>query len=175
MSWHSDDRAHTSGPYGGSPWPDDEALAADLNLALAEADTYDRVVASADVAFRAHRGMLDARAGLEMDLLLLELVYDSTALDAPAGVRDRSGGASRTLVFEGHGLGVEVEVETSSIEGQLLPATPGRVTLRTPDGDVATIETDDVGYFRFDVRPGGPLRLECSSEGGTCITQWLPY
>jgi hypothetical protein len=49
------------------------------------------------------------------------------------------------------------------------------VTLRTPDGDVATIETDDVGYFRFDVRPGGPLRLECSSEGGTCITQWLPY
>jgi hypothetical protein len=119
--------------------------------------------------------MLDARAGLEMDLLLLELVYDSTALDAPAGVRDRSGGASRTLVFEGHGLGVEVEVETSSIEGQLLPATPGRVTLRTPDGDVATIETDDVGYFRFDVRPGGPLRLECSSEGGTCITQWLPY
>ena len=174
MSWHSDDRARSTGP-GSSPWVDDEALGAELITALAERETYDRVVASADVAFRAHRGMVDARAGLEMDLLLLELVYDSTALDAPVGVRDRSGGTSRTLVFEGHDLGVEVEVESSSIEGQLLPATPGRVSLRTPDGVVATIETDDVGYFRFDVRPGGPLRLECSSEGGTCITQWLPY
>ena len=168
MSWHSDDRART-------PWADDDALGSDLVTAVAGADLYDHVLAGADVAFRAHRGMLDARAGLEMDLLLLELVYDSTALDAPAGVRDRSGGASRTLVFEGHGLGVEVEVETSSIEGQLLPATPGRVTLRTPDGDVATIETDDVGYFRFDVRPDGPLRLECSNGEGTCVTQWLPY
>jgi hypothetical protein len=175
MSWHSDDRAHTPGPHGGSPWVDDEALAAELTAALAHAETYDRVVASADVAFRAHRGMVEARADLEMDLLLLQLVYDSEALDAPAGVRDRSGGSSRTLVFEGNGLGVEVEVEDSSIEGQLLPASAGRVTLRTPDGDVATLETDDVGYFRFDVRPDGPLRLECSNDEGTCVTQWLPY
>lgn len=175
MSWHSDDRAHGPDDHHSSPWGDDDALGAELTLALAGAETYDRVVASADVAFRAHRGMIDARAGLEMDLLLLELVYDSGALDAPVGVRDRSGGSSRTLVFEGHELGVEVEVEASSIEGQLLPATPGRVTLRTPEGDVATIDTDDVGYFRFDVRPDGPLRLECTSAGGTCLTQWLPY
>jgi hypothetical protein len=175
MSWHSDDRAHSSTGPGGSIWPDDETLGAELTRALSEQETYDRIVASADVAFRAHRGMVEARAGLEMDLLLLELVYDSVALDAPAGVRDRSGGSSRTLVFEGHGLGVEVEVESSSIEGQLLPAAPGRVMLRTPDGVVATLDTDDVGYFRFDVHPDGPLRLECSSEGGTCLTQWLPY
>ena len=168
MSWHSDDRAST-------PWADDDALGTDLVTAVAEADLYDHVVAGADLAFRAHRGMVDARAGLEMDLLLLELVYDSGALDAPAGVRDRSGGASRTLVFEGDALGVEVEVETASIEGQLIPPRPGRVTLRTPTGDVATVDTDDVGYFRFDVRPGGPLRLECRNGEGTCVTQWLPY
>jgi len=49
------------------------------------------------------------------------------------------------------------------------------VTLRTPSGDVAAVDTDDVGYFRFDVRPDGPLRLECSNGEGTCVTQWLPY
>ena len=118
MSWHSDDRART-------PWADDDALGSDLVTAVAEADLYDRVLAGADLAFRAHRGMVDARAGLEMDLMLLELVYDSGALDAPVGVRDRSGGSSRTLVFEGDALGVEVEVETASIEGQLIPPRPG--------------------------------------------------
>jgi len=168
MSWHSDDRART-------PWADDDALGSDLVTAVGGADLYDRVLASADVAFRAHRGMVDARAGLEMDLLLLELVYDSGAVDAPVGVRDRSGGTSRTLVFQGDALGVEVEVETSSIEGQLIPPRAGRVTLRTPSGDVASVDTDDVGYFRFDVRPDGPLRLECSNGEGACVTQWLPY
>ena len=168
MSWHSDDRART-------PWADDDALGSDLVTAVGGADLYDRVLASADVAFRAHRGMVDARAGLEMDLLLLELVYDSGAVDAPVGVRDRSGGTSRTLVFQGDALGVEVEVETSSIEGQLIPPRAGRVTLRTPSGDVASVDTDDVGYFRFDVRPEGPLRLECDNGEGTCVTQWLPY
>ena len=175
MSWHSDDRAHTPSAPGGSPWPDDEALASELSAALAGAAVYDRVVASADTAFRAHRGMVEARSGLEMDLMLLALVYDSEAMDTPAGVRDRSGGSSRTLVFEGDGLGVEVEVQDDAIEGQLLPATRGRVTLRTPDSEVAHVETDDVGYFRFAVRPDGPLRLECTSAGGTCATQWLPY
>lgn len=170
MSWHSDDRAHAQ-----SPWADDEALGGDLVTAVAGADLYDHVLASADLAFRAHRGMVDARAGLEMDLLLLELVYDSGAADAPAGVRDRSGGTSRTLVFQGDALGVELEVETASIEGQLIPPRAGHVTLRTPSEEVASVDTDDVGYFRFDIRPDGPLRLECSNGDGTCVTQWLPY
>jgi len=174
MSWHSDDLAPAT-LGSGSPWVDDEALGAELALAIAAEATYDRVVASAELAFRAHRGMIDSRAGLDEDLLLLELVYDSAVLDAPAGVRDSTGGTFRTLLFEGDSLGVEVEVEVSSIEGQLLPAAPGRVTLRTPERVVATIETDEVGYFRFDVRPDGPLQLECTSDGGTCVTQWLPY
>ncbi|WP_028045080.1 hypothetical protein [Cellulomonas sp. URHE0023] len=168
MFSHSDDHART-------PWADDDALGSDLVTAVAQSDLYDRVLASADLAFRAHRGMVEARAGLEMDLLLLELVYDSGAVDVPAGVRDRSGGSSRTLVFEGDALSVEVEVEAASIEGQLIPPRPGHVTLRTPTGDVGSVDTDDVGYFRFDVRPDGPLRLECSNGEGACVTQWLPY
>ncbi|WP_028050116.1 hypothetical protein [Cellulomonas sp. URHD0024] len=170
MSWHSDDRTRAQ-----SPWADDDALGANLATAVAGADLYDRVLASADLAFRAHRGMVEARGGLEMDLMLLQLVYDSGSLEASAGVRDRSGGTSRTLVFEGDALSVEVEVETTSIEGQLIPPRPGHVTLRTPSDDVASVDTDDVGYFRFDVRPDGPLRLECSNGEGTCVTQWLPY
>ena len=169
MSWHSDDRAHSHGP-GGSPWADDEALGADLTTALAERETYDRVVASADVAFRAHRGMVDARAGLEMDLLLLELVYDS---DRARRARRRPRPLRRHLAHarvrgprpRRRGGGRVVVDRRSAAAGHA-----GRVTLRTPDGVVATIETDDVGYFRFDVHPDGPLRLECSSEGGTCLT-----
>jgi hypothetical protein len=175
MSWHSDDR---SADHARS-WADDDALAADLAAAVAGGPLHDRVVAAGTRAFAAHRAMLDARAGLELDLLLLELVYDSRDADEragePASVRDRAGGASRTLVFEGEGLGVEVEVGDASIEGQLIPPRRGTVTLRTPDEVVAAVETDEVGYFRFDVRPGGTLRLECTNDEGTCVTQWLPF
>ncbi|WP_019136313.1 hypothetical protein [Cellulomonas massiliensis] len=171
MSWHSDDRPTEHAPS----WADDDALAADLAAAVAGGPLHDRVVAAGTRAFAAHRAMLDARAGLELDLLLLELVYDSREAGELAGVRDRSGGSSRTLVFEGEGLGVEIEVGDGSIEGQLIPPRRGSVTLRTPDEVVSTVETDEVGYFRFDVRPGGTLRLECTSADGTCVTQWLPF
>jgi hypothetical protein len=119
--------------------------------------------------------MIAEAADLDLELLLLTLVYDSSESTEAVSVRDRSGGASRTLVFESDQLGVEIEIESGGIEGQLIPPGPGRVTLRAPDHTIATAETDEVGYFRFDVRPTGPLRLECTNEAGTCVTEWLPW
>lgn len=173
MSWHSDDLGGRDRPD--RVWSDDDALAAELAHALAEAHLRDRVTASASSAFAAHRGMLALRDELETDLLLLTLVHDSSTAGAPVRVRDRSGQPARTLVFEGDGVGVEVEVGEHGVEGQLIPAAPGRVTLRRPDGDVVAVDTDEVGYFRVDTRPEGPVRLVCTSDAGTCVTEWLPW
>jgi hypothetical protein len=178
VSWHWDDGQNTGhlDPTGLiARWTVDDALAEDLGDALAEQAVAQRVTASASTAFAAHRGMLAARANLDLELMLLTLVYDSHESPEALAVRDRSGGSSRTLVFESDNLGVEVEIESGGIEGQLIPPRAGRVTLRSPDQTIATAETDEVGYFRFDVHPGGLLRLECTNAEGTCVTEWLPW
>lgn len=178
MSWHWDEKGDASGvdvTRLTERWAQDDPLSADLGDALAEQALTERVIAGSRVAFAAHRGMVAASSDLDLELMLLALVYDSHAEAAPTGVRDRAGGISRTLVFESEDLGVEVEVEEDSIEGQLIPPRAGRVTLRSPDATLASTETDEVGYFRFDVHPGGPLRLECSNGSGACVTEWLPW
>jgi hypothetical protein len=178
MSWHWDD-ARNTGELDASGmiarWAGDEALAEDVGDALAEQALHERVVAGARSAFSAHRGMIAARGNLDLELMLLTLVYDSRESPEALAVRDRSGGSSRTLVFESADLGVEVEIDAGAIEGQLIPPRAGRVTLRSPDEALGTTDTDEVGYFRFDVHPGGPLRLECTNGTGTCVTEWLPW
>lgn len=174
MSWHSDD-VSVPHPRPADPWHDDDALAADLARAVRDEQAERAVTAAAVSAFHAHRGMLAARDELATDLLLLTLVHDSSTAGELAGTRDRSGQPSRTLVFEGDGVGVEVEVTDGVVEGQLVPARPGRVVLRRPDGDLAAVDTDEVGCFRLTARPQGPVRLVCESTDGTCVTPWLPW
>jgi hypothetical protein len=110
-----------------------------------------------------------------LDAHLLELVYDSLTGAAPAAVRDRAAGPSRTLVFEGDGLGVEVELSDSGLEGQLIPGRPGTVTLRTREREVATAAADESGYFHLDAQPTGEVRLECTGAGADqpCLTPWF--
>ncbi|MBO9569428.1 MAG: hypothetical protein J7503_11465 [Cellulomonas iranensis] len=173
MPWPSDEPSAPA--WSPETWQDDDALAADLAAAVADDDLRRRVERAASSAFHAHRGMLALRDELAVDLLLLELVHDSSTADGPVAVRDRSGQPSRTLVFEGDGVGVEVEVGDSGVEGQLIPARRGRVVLRTPDRDVAEVTTDEVGYFRLGITPEGPVRLVCETPDGTCVTPWLPW
>ncbi|MCC2335995.1 hypothetical protein [Cellulomonas wangsupingiae] len=174
MSWHSDDMSVPQ-PRPADAWEDDDALAADLTRAVRDGETAERIRSAAVTAFHAHRGMLALRDELATDLLLLTLVHDSCTAAGVAAVRDRSGQPSRTLVFEGDGVGVEIEVTDVAVEGQLIPARRGRVVLRRPDGDVAAVDTDEVGYFRLENRPDGPVRLVCQSADGTCVTEWLPW
>ena len=162
-------RHSSTGPA--SPWADDEALGAELIAALAERETYERVVASAN-GRSARPRHVRRRAGLEMDLLLSSSVRLHRARLARRCPRPLRRGLP-TLVLEGHALGVEVEVESSSIEGQLLPATPGRVNLRTPRVS-SRPSRPRRGIFRFDVTRRAAA-AGVSSERGTCLTQWLPY
>ena len=108
-----------------------------------------------------------------LEVHLLELVYASLTAAAPAGVRDRTSGSPRTLVFEGYGLGVEVELSDAGLEGQLIPGRPGTVTLRTRERQVASARADDLGYFRLDVHPTGEVRLDCTSADMQCLTPWF--
>lgn len=175
MSWHSDDLDRKTGGLPLEPWTDDEGLADALREALREVELLDRVAAAGRAAFVTHRRELSERDALSLELFLLTLVHDSELVGGPAGVRDRSGATSRTLVFEGDGVGVEVELKDGQVEGQLVPAEPGRVTVRLPDGDAAVVDTDEVGWFHVDARPHGPVRLVCQSARGTCVTEWLSW
>jgi hypothetical protein len=169
MSWHGDDGVN--GPR--AVWADDDELALDLAAALADAELVARVEAAGMPALRLGRRL--AALTDELDLLLLELVHDSLDHDALVAVRDRSGDAARSLVFEGAGVGVEVELTDDQVEGQLIPAGPGRVSLRGPQGEIADVATDEVGYFRLEVRPHGPVQLVCRRDAGACATRWLSW
>ena len=177
MSWHSDDRAHSStGPA--SPWVDDDALGADLIDSPGRgADLYDRVLASADLAFRAHRGMVDARAGLEMDLLLLELVYDSGALDAPVGVRDRSGGTLAHARLRGprpRRRGGGRDRRRSKVSCCRRDAGTGDACGRRRRRRDHRDRRRRVLPVRRPPGRAAAAGVLAASEG-TCLTQWLPY
>ncbi len=169
MSWHGDDGVNR----GQRLWADDEALALHLVPALAGADLDERIEAAGLRAFGIQRELQAMRDGL--DMLLLDLVHDSSDDAALVAVRDRSGDSSRSLVFEGAGVGVEVELTDDRVEGQLIPAGPGRVRLQGVDGEIADVTTDEVGYFRIEVRPHGPVHLVCSRGDEACATQWLTW
>ena len=155
-------------------WRDDDSLALELAEALVTDDLFQVVAAAGSRAFATHRSLLALRDDLDADLLLLELVHDSARDDDLVALRDRAGEPSRTLLFEGDGVGVELELTDDGIEGQLIPARPGRVTLRGVDGDLMSAQTDEVGYFRIGIHPDQPVRLVCEGDAGGCITQWLP-
>ncbi len=176
MSWHSGDPAGAGGDRLVDAWHDDDRLGAALADAVRDAQLADRVVAAARAAFAAHRRAAEDRDELAVELFLLTLVHDSDlAGSGGAHVRDRSGRTPRTLVFEGDGVGVEVELHDGEVEGQLVPAHAGSVTVRSPDGVVTSVDTDEVGWFHLDARPHGPVRLVCTSDAGTCMTEWLSW
>jgi hypothetical protein len=145
-------------------WNDDDELLADLRAALRTPAVDEQILTGARAAF--------AWRTVDTDLELIGLIYDShTAEDV--GVREAPAESARTLAFHGDRLGVEIELNDAGIEGQLIPAQPGLVTLVTADGPYAAVAADPVGCFSFPVPPGGPIRLECSTDAGRFVTVWI--
>ncbi len=145
-------------------WTDDDELMRDLTAALRVPEVDDQILSAARGAF--------AWRTVDMDLELIGLLDDSTLHDEVA-VRDSATEAPRTLSFHGDHLGVEIELHDAGIEGQLIPAQPGTVTLVTPAGPHASVTADAVGCFALPASPGGPVRLECSTEQGRFVTVWI--
>lgn len=86
----------------------------------------------------------------------------------------RAGGtSSRQLVFEGDGLGVELEHTPDGMVGQLLPPATGTVVLLDPRGELARVEADALGVFRIDGTCHGPVRLRCATGDAEILTDWV--
>ena len=142
-------------------WSDDELLA-DLAEARRRAgDPTGTMAAAADAAY----------SWRTIDAELAALTYDSMA-DEAALVRD-AGTASRQLVFEGEGLAVELEHTPEGLVGQLVPPSPGTVMLFGPGGELATVQADALGLFRFGGPRRGPIRLRCVTGTREVLTDWV--
>ena len=149
-----------------SEWYDcDEALLSALRAAVAGAPP---VPQSAVDAARAAYAWRD----VDVELALLTLAFDS-CLEESAVVRDAGGAAGRTLVFEGDGLSLEVELG-EGIEGQLIPPQPGRIELVDARGTLAETRANHMGCFRLPLPERGPVRLRCTTSGASGTTDWWP-
>jgi hypothetical protein len=146
-------------------WNDDDELMHDLHAALAAPAVDEQILAAARATF--------AWRTADAELELIGLRYDSRFDDAVTAVRADPAESPRTLGFHGDHLGVEIELSRAGIEGQLIPAQPGLVTLVTTDGPYAEVVADPIGCFSFPAPPGGPIRLECSTGGGRFVTVWI--
>ena len=141
---------------------DDDTLLAELKEATRRAGEPTATMAAAAEAAYSWR---------TIDAELAALTYDSV-LDQAALVRD-AGTASRQLVFEGEGLAVELDHTPDGLVGQLVPPTPGTVTLLGPTGELASVVADDLGLFRIEGARRGPVRLRCVTDTHDILTDWV--
>jgi hypothetical protein len=148
-------------------WMDDDQLLA----ALREALQYERIVPAEFIAMG--KAAFTWRG---IDAELATLSYDSALAGAGAGLAGlRSESASlRYLTFTSGELTLEIEVTEDALHGQLVPPGPGQVEARTADGDVVTVDMNQVGGFTIRPIPPGSFRLYCHTTNGTnFLTSWL--
>jgi len=108
-----------------------------------------------------------------VDAELAALVHDSWE-GAPAGVRGAAAGA-RLLSFESDDGTAAVEVEVGPdgrLQGQLVPAAAGDVEVHHAGG-VTGVAADELGRFRTDPLPSGPVRLRCATATSRVDTDWV--
>jgi hypothetical protein len=115
-----------------------------------------------------------AFAWRNIDAELAALTYDS-AQDALAGAGTRAEPASlRSLTFDATDLTIELEIIDNVLHGQLVPAHAGTVEVRYPNGEVLSVEVNDIGYFTVSPLPAGRFRLYCApAEGEAVLTDWI--
>jgi hypothetical protein len=151
-------------PTSGNSGDDDLML--ELKQALAaERLAPDHVMEAAKAAFEWR--------GVDEELELLSLSYDSSQADL-AGVRGPAATATRTLVFDGEGVTVELELGTEVLMGQVVPPDYQRIILECADGRVDEADTDDIGVFLLRRPTGGPIRLRCHQGRSLgVVTEWM--
>lgn len=102
----------------------------------------------------------------------LELLSASEVSDL-ALVRGADEPIGRTFEFAGRTVSIELEITPDLIVGQIYPVQATHLTLITPTGPEAEVDSDDVGCFTFR-RPGrGPFRLRCAASDAGVITDWI--
>jgi hypothetical protein len=164
----------------------DEELLAELSALWAALDPVDPVLLEqARMAF----------GWRTIDADLAELSYDSLAdREVLAGVRDGGqwGSGPRLLGFgteqsgaDDDALAVEIEVSSehgrTTLIGQLMPPAPAVVRVQrferagSAHEGPAAVAADDLGRFRFESMPIGPVRLHIETGARIIHTSWVSY
>ena len=163
------------------PREEADGLRAQVTARLAEVlggDGLDRVRAAAERSDAPPAALLAAaRAAHSWRTLDAELApLDEGSLDALAGVRGDAG--PQHLSFRATGLTVDVEVSVAgtarSLLGQLTPAGPAAVRVRSADGATRDVDVDDLGRFAVDGLPSGAVSLRVERSGAAPVrTAWV--
>ncbi len=145
------------------PWPDDEALIADLRAALAEPGA---VTAEAREAARA------ALTWRTVDEELMRLTHDSLFADQSL-VRSAGTAPPRVLAFQASDFSLEVELDCGTLTGQLLPGSAAVVELSGGRGPQARVDTDEDGFFTVSGVTGGRVRFHVTMAGQAHTSEWV--
>ena len=141
---------------------DDEELWRELRTAVHESDAVDpRHVAAARAAF--------SWRTVDAELLMLSDAAESDA----ALVRGSDPAEGRFSLFLGATTSIELELADGHAIGQVLPVRACRLVKGSVDGEVAEIDVDDTGFFRFRVSDREKFRLHLEADGKAHVTQWV--
>src|SRR3954467_6554759 len=145
-----------------APWDDDGGLLGELRAAVQQAGTpTPGMTAAAEAAF----------SWRTVDAELAVLSEEAAAAES-ALVRGAST-APRILEFHTAQLSVELEATESGLVGQILPPTPGLVTLVGPGGELGRADADELGCFTLDHPSGDLVRVRCDTPSGALVTEWF--
>ena len=144
-------------------WDDDQLLAALGDALRARQEVPEWFVETGKNAYAWHN----------IDAELAQLTYDSL-VDREQAAAVRSETASiRALTFTSARLSIELEVNESSLVGQIIPPRAGTLEIHTTAG-VTSSPVDEIGCFVVDPIPSSPFRLRCRTEDGAdVLTGWI--
>lgn len=144
-------------------WDDDQLLAALGDALRARQEVPEWFVETGKNAYAWHN----------IDAELAQLTYDSL-VDREQAAAVRSETASiRALTFTSARLSIELEVNESSLVGQIIPPRAGTLDVHTTAG-VTSSPVDEIGCFVVDPIPNSPFRLRCRTEDGAdVLTGWI--
>lgn len=144
----------------------DDQFIDEIRAALAEAELVP------DGAEEMARAVFELE-GIDRELELLTLLYDSSRELADETRGDAGSVAARYLTFQRELLTLEVEIGPDAVLGQVVPAQPATISLSTPAGAVSVSETDEVGAFYFERPESDGIRLTCTTPTSRLRTTWI--
>jgi hypothetical protein len=144
-------------------WLDDEHLIALLSEAMTGDDLVPPEVREAGYASFTWRTIDGELAGLTYDSCIEE--------PSRSGVRSQQAGL-RAMTFASSSLTIEIEVSSTSLMGQLVPAHTGEVFLSLHDGTGRRVPVDELGTFTIDPIPEDRFRLQVAGQPQV-TTDWI--
>jgi hypothetical protein len=115
-----------------------------------------------------------AYAWRTIDAELAALTYDSSWETAEVAATRSESAALRALSFASDEWTIEIELVPDTVLGQLDPPAAGTVSARGHEGELATAQIDDLGFFALRPVPAVPYRLICTTTtGSTILTGWI--